>query len=52
MAFQITTDDYTVLSIAGAYYLVDSDSYNTQSFVFQIANNITIYPSVSILYNT
>merc|ERR1711957_490359 len=46
MAFQVVVDDYTVLSIGGAYNLVQTDKLPTQSLLFQASNHITDYPSI------
>ena len=48
MAFEVTADEYSVLSMGGAFNFVSEDSLNTQSFVFQVAANNTLYPSVTI----
>ncbi len=48
MAFPVTVDEYSVLSIGGAYNYVSEDSLNNQSFIFQIGKNITDYPSVRL----
>jgi hypothetical protein len=46
MAFNVTVDEYSVLSITGAYsYVVRADS-NKNYFVFQIGNATTYVPSV------
>jgi hypothetical protein len=47
MAFPITVDEYSVLSVGGAYSYISMDSLSSQSFVFQIGSNYTMYPSVS-----
>lgn len=48
MAFPINVDDYSVLSIGGAYNFAAQDGVNT-SFLFQFSENFTQYPSVSII---
>lgn len=50
MAFEVTADEYSVLSIGGAYNFVSEDTLPKQSFVFQTATNNTVYPSVKF-YN-
>ncbi len=49
MAFEVTADEYSVLSIGGAYNFVSEDTLPKQSFVFQTATNNTVYPSVKFL---
>jgi hypothetical protein len=46
MAFPVKVDEYSVLSIGGAYNFVSQDTLPQQSFVFQMGNNNTVYPSV------
>ena len=46
MAYVLTVDEYSVLSIGGAYLFAENDSLQKQNFIFQIAQNITNYPSV------
>lgn len=49
MAFPIVVDDYSVLSVGGAYNLASQDTSNT-NFLFQFSQNITQYPSVNNLF--
>lgn len=51
MAFRVVVDEYSVLSIGGAFSYVSDDSLNDQSFLFQFGKKITPYASVCLLYN-
>lgn len=47
MAFNVTVDNYEVLSISGGYIFAEKDTTNLeQTYVFQFANTSTPYPSV------
>ena len=47
MAFNVTVDNYEVLSISGGYIFANKDTTNLeQKYVFQFANTSTPYPSV------
>src|SRR4051794_25054836 len=48
MAYQVTVDEYSVLSIGGAYVFVQEDNTHAakQSFMFQFARMYTQWPSL------
>jgi len=46
IAFPITVDQYSVLSITGVYMLANGQQYNSLSFLAQIGNNITTFNSL------
>ena len=45
IAFNVTVDNYEVLTISGAFLFVDKDNRAYQNFVFQAGNYTTPYPS-------
>ncbi len=51
MAFNLTVDKYSVLSIGGAYSFAYQDTPAQQGFVFQIGDNHTVSSSVFNLIN-
>jgi hypothetical protein len=45
IAFNVSVDNYEVLSITGGYIFAEKDTLSKQSFMFQFANITTEYPS-------
>ena len=46
IAFNVSVDNYEILSITGGYIFAEKDTLNKQSFMFQFANVTTEYPSL------
>ncbi len=45
MAYEVTIDEYTVLSIGGGFKLVNDDSLDNYNFLFQAGKSITPFPT-------
>jgi hypothetical protein len=50
IAFPVTIDEYSMLTITGDYYLADKSKYNQLSFLAQIGKNVTAINSVFIQF--
>ena len=46
MAYEVTVDEYSVISIAGAYKYVAEDTIPQVNFIFQVAKNNTLFPTL------
>jgi hypothetical protein len=45
----VKVDEYSVLSIGGAFNFAAQDSLPSQSFLVQVGESLTMYPSVGLL---
>ena len=46
MAYEVTVDEYSVISISGAYKYVAEDTIPKVNFLFQVGKNTTVIPTL------